>query len=551
MPLSTRATYVLENVLSDPSTSVEVLAFFNNPASLGLVTSVGVSAPSEITVSGSPVTGASTIALTWTNESANVVFAGPATGSASTPSFRALVSNDIPTLAYSKITGLANDLASKAPIDSPTFTTAVTLADGVNIATSGGTGTKIGTTSSQKIGFWGTTGVTRPTGDILTALGTSSGMGLISSPTISEADVTNLVSDLALKAPLASPTFTGVPAAPTATGGTNTTQLATTAFVQGILASPAFTGTPTAPTATAGTNTTQLATTAFIQAFINMDARTRCGGRLTLTSGDPIENSGTGSTLYFTPFINDLIGLYDGSANWSVMTFAETSISVPVGTGVYDVFGYNNSGTFALETLAWSTATARATAIVRQNGVFVKSGATTRRYLGTIYSVSGTCTDSVLKRFVWNYANRIQKKVIRTEAGNPTTYTRTGTPSTTKYVNDNTANKVEVVCGVQESLINLGQNSIVVTPASTGNYGSTFIGYDFGGSSTIATDIAQQGGNVASQSFGTYGALVHLTDIGYHTYDWLDAVYASGNVTFNLYASNGSASGGLFGTYWC
>jgi hypothetical protein len=33
-------------------------------------------------------------------------------------------------------------------------------------------------------------------------------------------------------APLASPTFTGVPAAPTASPGTNTTQVATTAFVQ-------------------------------------------------------------------------------------------------------------------------------------------------------------------------------------------------------------------------------------------------------------------------------------------------------------------------------
>lgn len=35
------------------------------------------------------------------------------------------------------------------------------------------------------------------------------------------------------KAPLASPTFTGTPAAPTATAGTNTTQIATTAFVTG------------------------------------------------------------------------------------------------------------------------------------------------------------------------------------------------------------------------------------------------------------------------------------------------------------------------------
>lgn len=48
-----------------------------------------------------------------------------------------------------------------------------------------------------------------------------------------ESDVTSLVSDLALKADLASPALTGTPTAPTATGGTSTTQIATTAFVQG------------------------------------------------------------------------------------------------------------------------------------------------------------------------------------------------------------------------------------------------------------------------------------------------------------------------------
>lgn len=101
------------------------------------------------------------------------------------------------------------------------------------------------------------------------------------------------------KAPLASPTLTGTPTAPTAAVDTNTTQLATTAFVvdqasatsplmngtaasgsslrysrqdhvhpsdtaKADLASPALTGTPTAPTAAAGTNTTQIATTAFV-----------------------------------------------------------------------------------------------------------------------------------------------------------------------------------------------------------------------------------------------------------------------------------------------
>ena len=104
---------------------------------------------------------------------------------------------------------------------------------------------------------------------------------------------------------LSSPTLTGTPTAPTAASNTNTTQVATTAYVQGEisellngagpaydtlkelqdllvadegtvatlttlvgtkapLASPGLTGTPTAPTAAANTNTTQIATTAFV-----------------------------------------------------------------------------------------------------------------------------------------------------------------------------------------------------------------------------------------------------------------------------------------------
>ncbi|MDR9052047.1 hypothetical protein FEP39_03607 [Burkholderia multivorans] len=61
-----------------------------------------------------------------------------------------------------------------------------------------------------------------------------------------------------------SPALAGTPTAPTASAGTNSTQLATTAFVAtsyAPLASPALTGTPTAPTAAATTGTgTQIAT---------------------------------------------------------------------------------------------------------------------------------------------------------------------------------------------------------------------------------------------------------------------------------------------------
>lgn len=125
-------------------------------------------------------------------------------------------------------------------------------------------------------------------------------------------------------APIASPTFTGTPAAPTASPGTSTTQLATTQFVTaaltaaggvssfnsrtgaitlttndltaaGGLANPNanLTGTPLAPTATPGTNTTQIATTGFVTAAISnavtsFNSRT---GAITLTTAD-ITNAG-------------------------------------------------------------------------------------------------------------------------------------------------------------------------------------------------------------------------------------------------------------------
>lgn len=62
----------------------------------GTVTSVGLAAPAELTVTGSPVATAGTLTLTWANESANLILAGPTTGAAATPGFRALVPADLP-----------------------------------------------------------------------------------------------------------------------------------------------------------------------------------------------------------------------------------------------------------------------------------------------------------------------------------------------------------------------------------------------------------------------------------------------------------------------
>jgi hypothetical protein len=169
------------------------------------------------------------------------------------------------TLSTADITG-----AGGAPLASPILTgtpQAPTAAPGTNT-------NQIATTAFV-LGQGGVTSFNTRTGAVTLALADVTGVG---------------------GAPLAGPIFTGVPAAPTASPGTNTTQLATCAFVTNalgtsnvtsfngrtgsvtflandisgaggaLLAGPAFTGTPTAPTANPGTNTGQLATTAFVMA---------------------------------------------------------------------------------------------------------------------------------------------------------------------------------------------------------------------------------------------------------------------------------------------
>jgi hypothetical protein len=61
----------------------------------GTVTSVGLSMPSIITVSGSPVTGSGTLTGALATQNANTIFAGPTNGTAAQPTFRAMVAADL------------------------------------------------------------------------------------------------------------------------------------------------------------------------------------------------------------------------------------------------------------------------------------------------------------------------------------------------------------------------------------------------------------------------------------------------------------------------
>lgn len=103
------------------------------PAGTGTVTSVALTAPTEITVGGSPITTSGTLALSWTNESANRVFAGPTTGAATTPTFRALVAADIPSLSY--VTSIALAVPSIFSVSGSPITSSGTITIGLQTET--------------------------------------------------------------------------------------------------------------------------------------------------------------------------------------------------------------------------------------------------------------------------------------------------------------------------------------------------------------------------------------------------------------------------------
>lgn len=150
-------------VVPDPGATAGTNKFLREDASFeNAVQSVAISTPSEFTVTGSPVTTSGTISITKATQAANTIWSGPVSGSAAEPTFRNLVSADIPNNAAnttgtsSNVTGIvaianggtnastasaALSNLGGAPIASPTFTGTVTqptpsVLTGATVATS-------------------------------------------------------------------------------------------------------------------------------------------------------------------------------------------------------------------------------------------------------------------------------------------------------------------------------------------------------------------------------------------------------------------------------
>jgi len=90
---------------------VDGLITYPSPA-LGTVTSVSMTAPSILSVAGSPVTGVGTLALTLATQVKNTALLGPATGADAVPTFRTIGATDLPTVGTAGTKGSA----TKVPV---------------------------------------------------------------------------------------------------------------------------------------------------------------------------------------------------------------------------------------------------------------------------------------------------------------------------------------------------------------------------------------------------------------------------------------------------
>lgn len=266
------------------------------------------------------------------------------------------------------------------------------------------------------------------------------------------------------------------------------------------------------------------------------------GGRLTLTSGTPVTTSDVvaATTIYFTPYTSDRISLYDGS-NWSDISFSEisTSLSGLAANTNYDIFCYSNSGAATLEILAWTNSTTRATTLTRQNGVLVKSGVATRKYVGTFRTTDtiGQTEDSVAKRFLWNYYNQEEKAVYYAATGTTWTYAT----NTYRQANNDVNFEIFLLTG-QSQIINATYSCGFDCPS--GAYADIGWGVD-----SITTPIqvfgsgANPGASSTSRAFISL-PLNYLLSEGFHYIAPLEKA-AAGTLSFY------SAQSGIKGIWKC
>lgn len=198
------------------------------------------------------------------------------------------------------------------------------------------------------------------------------------------------------------------------------------------------------------------------------------GGRLTLTTATPvmIATVTAATTIYYTPYVHQLVPIYDGTT-WAMYSVAEISIAIDSTNHLsgknYDLFVVNDAGTRRVGTgAAWTNDTTRAEALARLNGILTNNASFTFRYssvatltvaanratyVGTFRASANGQTQMKFSQpsalFLWNMYQRVPFPAIDL---NTTSHSYT-TAAWRAWNNDAANSQVEIVVGEAEWVV--------------------------------------------------------------------------------------------------
>lgn len=209
-------------------------------------------------------------------------------------------------------------------------------------------------------------------------------------------------------------------------------------------------------------------------------------GRLTPTTATPIISTGVtaGTAVYYTPYIGNLIPIYDGT-QFNATEFAELTLTLSashLASQIYDVWVWEEVDVVTIGTgPAWTVATAGScargtgagtTELVRTNGLWTNANSLTTRNGATTYTVDATKATYVGSIFMdgtngqisclpawgqsrkWAIWNAYNRALIALQCGDSTA-SWTYATATFRSSNGDANNKLTIFSGLAEDVVDL------------------------------------------------------------------------------------------------
>lgn len=264
------------------------------------------------------------------------------------------------------------------------------------------------------------------------------------------------------------------------------------------------------------------------------------------TEAVPTADTTSGSDLYLHPVpgMKPSIVLPTASGKYEVVTDTDgcsLALSGMTNGKNYDVYAYKSGSALALELgAAWTTDTGRAELLAASNyGIYARTGAPTRRWLGTIRATGATTiADASAQRFVWNMYNQRLRASVRRDT------TASWTTTSTSYQAMNAGAgvwKIEFIQGWNSESIRC---SAQVLARNSGAFITAIgIGLD---STTANSGDATQGCVSGTNDASVAAEYTGFPGLGYHYFNGLQVV-TGGTATYQSATVNSRISM----WHWC